>query len=98
VIEWAIIVSKGQRLSFEVPTLDSAIDRSSSAPRTVKESSMDLPYTEAERLERDKENILAALRLASGKISGADGAAELLGIKPTTLATRMKKFAIKRKD
>ena len=95
VIERAIIVSRGRRLSFEVLTLDSAPDRSSSAARTMEETSRGLPYTEAERLARDKENILAALRLANGKLSGSAGAAELLGIKPTTLASRIKKIGVK---
>lgn len=95
VIERAIIVSRGRRLSFEVLTLDSAPNRSSSAARAMEETARELPYTEAERIARDKENILAALRLANGKISGSAGAAELLEIKPTTLASRMKKLGIK---
>ena len=52
------------------------------------------PYTEEERLQRDRVNILAALKLTNGKISGKQGAAELLGIKPTTLASRMNALGI----
>ena len=33
---------------------------------------------------------MRALQLCDNKISGAGGAAELLGIKPTTLASRLK--------
>ena len=40
------------------------------------------------RLEAD--NIRMALKTAGGKISGPGGAAELLGVKPTTLASRIK--------
>jgi hypothetical protein len=41
-------------------------------------------------------NIRAALRLAKGKVSGAGGAAEVLGIKPTALASRTKALGLSR--
>ena len=47
-----------------------------------------------QRLER--ENLLAALRKTNWKIRGADGAAELLGVKPTTLVTRVQKWGLQR--
>jgi transcriptional regulator with GAF, ATPase, and Fis domain len=55
-----------------------------------------LPFTEQQRLQRDRINILAALKIANGKISGKDGAAELLEIKPTTLVSRMKSLGIEK--
>jgi transcriptional regulator with GAF, ATPase, and Fis domain len=45
---------------------------------------------------RDRDNIVAALRVTGWKIHGAGGAAELLGMKPTTLASRIQKMKIKR--
>ena len=56
------------------------------------------PYDETERLKRDRNNIRTALKLVHGRISGTDGAAELLGIKSTTLASRMKVLGISRRD
>ena len=47
----------------------------------------------AERSDLDE---TAALRQANWKISGKGGAAELLEIKPSTLESRMKAFAIER--
>ena len=44
----------------------------------------------------ESENILAALDHARWKISGKRGAAELLGINPSTLASRMRALGIKR--
>jgi len=44
---------------------------------------------------RERENILAALKQTGWKIRGAGGAAKLLGVKPTTLAPRMKAMGIK---
>ncbi|TXN26310.1 histidine kinase, partial [Methylobacterium sp. WL19] len=48
------------------------------------------PATEAERRARDRADISAALILSKGRVFGAGGAAELLGVKPTTLASRIK--------
>jgi transcriptional regulator with GAF, ATPase, and Fis domain len=47
------------------------------------------------RIER--ESIMAALERANSRISGAGGAAALLGINPNTLASRMRSLGIKRK-
>jgi transcriptional regulator with GAF, ATPase, and Fis domain len=51
--------------------------------------------TEHERRERDRANILAALEACGGKIFGRGGAAELLDIRPTTLASRIKTLGIR---
>jgi transcriptional regulator with GAF, ATPase, and Fis domain len=53
-----------------------------------------LPDAEVRRLER--ENILTALRQGGGRIRGPGGAAELLGLKPTTLASRIKTLGIRK--
>jgi formate hydrogenlyase transcriptional activator len=92
VIERAIIISKDGRLRFDLPGTGAEID-------TMDLSGADddapaLPFTEKERIERDRANISAALEITSGKISGNEGAAELLGIKPTTLVSRMKSLGI----
>ena len=46
--------------------------------------------------EVEADHIRAALRASSGRVSGKGGAAELLGLKPTTLEARMKKLSIVR--
>jgi len=53
-----------------------------------------LSREELARYERD--NIIAALEQADWRVSGAGGAAEILGIKPTTLASRLKRLGIGR--
>ena len=50
---------------------------------------------EAERRQRERDNILSALAQTNWKIYGTDGAAELLGVKPTTLASRIKKLGLR---
>jgi DNA-binding NtrC family response regulator len=46
--------------------------------------------------DMERTNLLNALRRANWKISGRGGAAELLHIKPSTLESRMKAFAIEK--
>ena len=51
--------------------------------------------TEDERRDRDRANILSALEACDGKVFGRGGAAELLDLKPTTLASRIKTLGIR---
>lgn len=46
----------------------------------------------------ERRHIMATLDAAHGKIYGSGGAAELLGLKPSTLQSRMKKLGISRKE
>lgn len=52
--------------------------------------------SEKEMVELQRVNTLAALNQCRWKVYGKDGAAALLEIKPTTLATRMKKWELQR--
>jgi transcriptional regulator with GAF, ATPase, and Fis domain len=47
-------------------------------------------------VDHQREHILAALKLARGRVEGAAGAAAMLGINASTLRSRMKKLGIKR--
>jgi transcriptional regulator with GAF, ATPase, and Fis domain len=49
---------------------------------------------ETERRARDRWSIVAALETTGGKIFGKCGAAELLGVRPTTLASRIRVLKI----
>lgn len=51
--------------------------------------------TRAELRDIEKRSIHAALTQTGGKIFGADGAAMLLGMKPTTLASRIKVLGVR---
>jgi transcriptional regulator with GAF, ATPase, and Fis domain len=53
-------------------------------------------FTEDERQEQDRKNMLRALEAADWRVSGPEGAAALIGIRPSTFSDRMKKFAITR--
>jgi transcriptional regulator with GAF, ATPase, and Fis domain len=89
VIERAVITAAGPRLAVELP----AASGKPTAEPVAAPAGRVLTDAEVRRLEA--ENIRAALRAASGKVSGAGGAAELLGVKPTTLASRIKALGIR---
>ena len=63
------------------------------APGTARQSGI---LTEKEMREYQKQNIVAALKETGWRVSGPEGAADLLGVKPTTLADRIRTFGIKR--
>jgi len=94
VIERAIIISKGKRLQFSLP--NEGIETETVYTGSAGEIAEGVTFTEIERLARDRANILTALRITNGKMSGEDGAADLLGIKPTTLASRMKSLGVEK--
>ena len=63
-------------------------------PRPSASSEKILTYGELRRQER--ENLRSALESTYWKISGPAGAAMLLGIKPTTLASKIKALGLRR--
>jgi transcriptional regulator with GAF, ATPase, and Fis domain len=92
-IERGVIMATGRRIR-----LDGLLQASRRQAPPRPPSSNVAVQTEAEMQERLRANLVAALRQASGKVSGDRGAAALLGIKATTLASRIKKFAIGRAE
>ena len=94
VIERAVILSKGNNLRLDLSLPDNA-----GGALGVEKSQLpgdDRVLTEKEMRNLQKDNLLAALRLTNWRVSGAGGAAELLDIKPTTLADRIKSFGIRK--
>jgi transcriptional regulator with GAF, ATPase, and Fis domain len=94
VLERATILSPGLELgpqAFDLPALSLA-----SAP-PVKSSELKsraVPTLAAVQ----REHILRVLALTKGRLYGPGGAAELLGLKPSTLQSRMKKLGIARQE
>lgn len=93
VIERAVILSKGKvlRLDLSMPDLLTDFD-------LAKESEIheDEVMSEKQMREFQRRNLKKALELTNWKVSGTGGAAELLGIRPTTLSDRIKVFKFKK--
>ena len=90
-IERAMILSGGETLEFSQvlgtgPTLEGYV---SEEPSTL--------LTRDELRMRERESIIAALDLTHGKVSGSDGAAALLGMKRTTLNSRILALGLRAK-
>jgi len=93
VIERAVILSRGNVLRLEASLPEAA----TGGPDTAADSAAAPEFlTEQEMREFQKNNTIAALKQANWRVSGAAGAADLLGIKPTTLADRIRTFGIRK--
>jgi len=97
VIERAIILSPDEHLRLDLSFQTRSDDTEVSENSVVKYPERGF-VTEPEMKEQQKQNILNALHYAAWRISGNDGAAALLGLKPSTLTDRMRAFSIKRPD
>ena len=98
VIERAVILARGGALRFDLPVTGAPASSARPAlpPRVPEGSNATTKLlTEAELRGLERDNLLATLEAAKWKVRGPDGAAELLGVKPTTLYSRMQKLGIK---
>ena len=93
VIERAVILSQGKvlRLDLSMPDLKPETDEAQESEPV----SADI-LTDKDIKNLQKSNLIKALRQTNWRVSGTGGAAELLGVRPTTLADRMRTYKIKR--
>lgn len=93
VIERAAIFAQGGALTFDLPV--TGADPTSCNLQTG--DAVEREYvTDAEMRRRERQNFFIVLQKTGWRIKGVDGAAELLGIKPTTLVSRMEKMGLRR--
>ena len=85
VLERALILASGPSLSVAPPPVPAT------APAVATASPVSRDMRDVER-----EHILRVLEAANWKVRGANGAAEVLGLKPTTLEARIAKLGIRR--
>ncbi|HJP03958.1 MAG TPA: sigma 54-interacting transcriptional regulator [Gammaproteobacteria bacterium] len=100
IIERAVILSQGDilRLDLSMPTGVSTGKTGSPAiiaGTRAKAGERDF-YTEKELKLQQRDNLLRALDYTNWRISGKDGAAELLGLKPSTLADRIRSYGLEK--
>ncbi len=92
VIERAVILSKGKSLRLDL----GMEERQQGPERAGKEAAAASVLTEREIKALIRANTIKALEEADWRVSGPNGAARLLGVKPTTLNDRLKAYGIKR--
>ena len=91
VVERAVIAAREDSIFFELPGVTEPARVMSTSDATIAQV-----RTEGELRDAERANILAILTRTRWKVYGKGGAAELLGIKPGTLAARMKKLGLRR--
>lgn len=95
VIERAIITSQNGQIGLHRCLPEVAMDvPPASAPESEEAGRRILTAREMTDLER--RNIILALKSTHWRIAGVNGAAALLGMPPSTLASRMKALGIRR--
>jgi transcriptional regulator with GAF, ATPase, and Fis domain len=91
-VERAVILSQGGPLQFHW------LEPAKTKPTvSVTPADTTAVLTYAELKQRERENLTVALVQTGGKVFGAAGAAALLGMKPTTLVSRLKALGLNRK-
>ncbi len=94
VIERALITANGGRIAIDLPAVAGEPISKPEVVQTSEPVDDERILTDAEIRSLEADNIRSALRRTRGKVSGPRGAAELLGIRPTTLASRIKALGI----
>jgi DNA-binding NtrC family response regulator len=97
VIERAVILAQGGPIEFDVPVNGASIDLAALKQTSNERDEAEI-LTDAEIRRRECENIFVVLQKTGWKIKGPDGAARLLGLKPTTLISRIKRMGLARPD
>ncbi len=95
VIERAVITSRDGTLRFETLEGSEESHRSEWTDPVMQPDDAVLTYEDLGALEQ--KNVERALARSEWKIAGPGGAAELLGVKPTTLNSKLKSFGIRRR-
>ncbi len=93
VIERAVILSPRNVLRLDLSMSNPGADFRQADATGPSEGQI---LTETDLREFQKNNLLAALKQTDWKVSGPGGAAELLGVKATTLADRIRTFGVQK--
>ncbi len=91
VIERAVITAVNDRVSIDIP-LDTDRLQNNLNEKATQDFQI---YSDGDMQSMVRENMLRALNKTDWRLFGEGGAAELLGMKPTTLASRIKRMGLK---
>jgi PAS domain S-box-containing protein len=92
-VERAIILWREGPLTFDLPESRPQAN----AVQQAKPAAQAALLTRDELKRQEREAIVNALKQTNGRVSGPGGAAKLLGMKPSTLASRISSLGISRK-
>ena len=98
VIERTVILSRGGRPRLDAIVADHAAHQGTAPSPAPRPPEPEEVVPEGEWRRRERANLLAALKRAGGRVYGPGGAAELLGVKPSTLQSRLRARRIHARD
>jgi PAS domain S-box-containing protein len=99
VVERAVILARGGKLQFDLPRRGGGgvrLKQPVEIPQASADGDGDGELSLDELQVREREIVLTALQRTKWKVYGADGAAALLRIKPTTLVSKMKRLRVQK--
>jgi transcriptional regulator with GAF, ATPase, and Fis domain len=91
-VERAIILWREGPLTFDLPA--SPTYQNTQQPKPTADAAL---LTRDELKRQERETIINALKQTNGRVSGPGGAAKLLAMKPSTLASRISSLGINRR-
>ncbi len=96
VLERAVITSRSGKFRLDFQKTGSGRERGLQQVGSV-ESQPEKIWTYNQLKDFEKKNILTVLKKTGGKVFGPGGAAELLDMPPTTLASKLKRLGLKKR-
>lgn len=94
VVERAVITCQSGKITLDIPFHTQHTETGSAESHASEDQDRVLTNLELKKIE--KKNIFTTLQQTGWKIYGTGGAADLIGLKPTTLVSKIKKYNIKK--
>jgi PAS domain S-box-containing protein len=98
IIERQVILAKGNKISFEFLASEQTHTDNQVPEQSIRREEEPILMNAQQHKQLEKVNIEKAMLHCKGKIYGENGAAQLLGLRPTTLASKIKKHGINRQQ
>ena len=99
IIERQIILAQSNKISFAFLGNETLLHQASVHEHSILPADETPKFMNAQEQKiLEKNNLAHALKQCQGKIYGDNGAAELLGLRPTTLSSKLKKYGINRQE
>ena len=98
IIDRAVIISRDEPLKFHFPNIEQEAENNNSRKSTAASKRREKLLTHDQLRQVEIDSIVEALNKTGWKVYGKKGAAALLDMKPSTLASRIKALGIKSPD